>query len=71
MGQVDREMQICVSANHGTLLDILDKFPSYDLQPELGSERAIRDIENKMSDFPSFKAELHCEEPKMEDVSKL
>lgn len=30
------------------LIDILDKFPSYDLQSKQGSEVAIRDIESKL-----------------------
>jgi hypothetical protein len=36
------------------LADILNKFPSYELQSEEGSEMAIRDIESKLSEVASF-----------------
>lgn len=39
------------------LVDILNKFPTYDLQSQQGSEVAIRDIEHKLSSVASFEGE--------------
>jgi hypothetical protein len=39
------------------LVDILNKFPNYELQSERGSEAAIRDIESKLSSVASFEVE--------------
>jgi hypothetical protein len=39
------------------LVDTLNKFPTYDLQSQQGSEIAIRDIEHKLSSVASFEGE--------------
>ena len=38
------------------LNDILDDFPSYDLQSEAGTDMAIRNIESRLSAVVSFEA---------------
>ena len=40
------------------LIDTMNKFPTYDLQSQQGSEAAIRDIEQKLSSVASFKHEI-------------
>ena len=38
------------------LIDTLNKFPTYDLQSQQGSEAAIRDIDDKISSVASIEA---------------